>query len=254
VAFLTLASISWSQPSDSKEQFAVATIRPDEPDADSLAGSIAVNGSRFTARHASIKDLVSYAYMLHGGQLIGGPAWLSTDRFEIVAEAESADSLTQPVARKMAQRLLADRFAFRYHSERRKLSIYKIVAGKGGPKFAKSTADANSFGTFGFPMLGQMVLKNTTMAEFANFLQRYVVDRPVLDDSGIAGRYDFKLDWTADESQFYGRGDQLPAPYGRAEAPDLFTAFREQLGLRLTAKKDLAPVLVVDRLEKPTEN
>jgi uncharacterized protein (TIGR03435 family) len=103
-------------------------------------------------------------------------------------------------------------------------------------------------------MLGEMVVKNATIAEFANFLQRYVVDRPVLDKSGIEGRYEFKLEWTADESQFIGRDNQIPAQSRSVEPPDLFTAVHEQLGLRLVPKKDIALVLVVDRVEKPTEN
>jgi uncharacterized protein (TIGR03435 family) len=222
------------QSTDNAAQFAVAAIRPNRPETIYAGGAIDVNGRRFTASNASLKDLLVYAYMLHGDQLSGGPAWLSTDRFDVVAEAESTQALTQPVARKMVQRLLADRFGFQFHPDRKELSIYRIVPEQGGPRLTKSAGDPNGFRTFGFPMLGQMVMKNSTIAEFANFLQRYVLDRPVLDDSAIAGRYDFQLDWTADSSQFAGRANQLPAPSRGVEPPDLFTAFREQLGLRLT--------------------
>lgn len=254
VAFLTPAAVVWSQSSDNAERFAVAAIRPSQPEKIALVGSVVVSGRRFTAANASLKDLIAYAYMLHSRQITGGPESLETTRFDVVAETESTERLSQPVARKMVQRLLVDRFSFEFHPDRKELSVYKIVAEKGGPKLAKSAGDANGFGTFGFPMLGQMVLKNATIAEFANFLQRYVLDRPVLDESGMVGRYDFQLDWTADDSQFVGRASQLPAPSRRVEPPDLFTAFREQLGLRLTPKKDLTPVLVIDRVEKPTEN
>ena len=154
----------------------------------------------------------------------------------------------------MVQQLLADRFHLSFHRGRKELSVYEIISTNEEPKLAKSPGDSNGFGTVGFPMCGEMVVKNATIAEFANFLQRYVLDRPVLDQSGIEGRYEFKLDWTADESQFIGRDNQLPAPARGVEPPDLFTAIREQLGLRLVPKKDLAPVLVVDRVEKPSEN
>lgn len=244
----------WPQSPDDAERFAVASIRPSQPQGIALVGSVVVNGRRFSATNASLKDLIAYAYMLHSRQITGGPDSLEANRFDIVAETESADRLTQPVARRMVQRLLAERFRFAFHPDHKELSVYRIVAEKGGPKLAKSPGDANGFGTFGFPMLGEMVLKNATIAEFANFLQRYVLDRPVLDDSGVEGRYDFQLDWTADDSQFVGRASQLPAPSRNVEPPDLFTAFREQLGLRLMARKDSAPVLVVDRVEKPTEN
>lgn len=251
IAFLAPITALWPQPADNADQFAVATIRPSRPEE---MFSVAVNGRRFTTTQASLKDLISYAYMLHSRQITSGPAWLETDKFDVVAEADSNDRLNQPTARKMVQQLLADRFHLAFHRDRKELSIYEIVSANEGPKLAKSPGDSNGFGTLGFPMLGEMVVKNATIAEFANFLQRYVLDRPVLDESGVEGRYEFKLDWTADESQFIGRTDQLPAPSRDVEPPDLFTAFHEQLELRLVPKKDLAPVLVVDRAEKPTEN
>jgi uncharacterized protein (TIGR03435 family) len=154
----------------------------------------------------------------------------------------------------MVQQLLADRFQLSFHRSRKELSVYEIVSANEKTKLTKSPGDPSAFGTVGFPMLGQMTVKNATIAEVANFLQRYVLDRPVLDNSGIEGRYDFTLDWTADETQFIGRASQMQGPSRDVEPPDLFTAFRQQLGLRLTPKKDMAPVLVVDRVEKPTEN
>jgi uncharacterized protein (TIGR03435 family) len=251
IAFLAPAAALWSQPGDNAGKFAVATIRPSRPD-EML--SVAVNGRRFSTTQASMKDLIAYAYMLHSRQITGGPAWLETDKFDVIAETDHSDRLNQPEARKMVQQLLADRFQLAFHRGRKELSVYKIVSANERPKLDKSPGDSNGFGTFGFPMLGEMVVKNATIAELANFLQRYVLDRPVLDESGIEGRYEFKLDWTADESQFIGRADQLPAPSRSVEPPDLFTAFHEQLGLRLVPKKDPVPVLVVDRVEKPTEN
>jgi uncharacterized protein (TIGR03435 family) len=251
IAFLAPIAALWSQPADNADRFAVATIRPSRPDE---TFSVVVNGRRFSTTQASLKDLISYAYMFHSRQITSGPAWLETDKFDVVAEAEGNDRLNQLTARKMVQQLLADRFHLEFHRGRKELSIYEIVSANEGPKLTKSPGDANGFGTVGFPMLGEMVVKNATIAEVANFLQRYALDRPVLDDSGIAGRYDFKLDWTADESQFIGRNDQIPAASRSVEPPDLFTAFHEQLGLRLVPKKDLAPVLVVDQAGKPTEN
>jgi uncharacterized protein (TIGR03435 family) len=239
---------SQSAPAD---KFAVATIRPSRP-GEML--SVSVNGRRFSTTRADLKDLITYAYMLHSSQITGGPAWLETEKFDVVAETDNTDRLTQPEARKMVQQLLADRFHLTFHRARKELSIYEIVPANEKLKLTKSPGDANGFGTFGFPALGEMVVKNATIAEFANFLQRYVLDRPVLDESGIEGRYDFRLAWTADESQFIGRTDQLPAPDRSVEPPDLFTAVREQLGLRLLPKKDLAPVVVIDEIEKPTEN
>ncbi len=119
-----------------------------------------------------------------------------TDKFDVVADADGNDRLTQPVARKMMQQLLADRFHLASHSGLKELSVYEIVSANEKPKLTKSPGDVNGFGTVGFPTLGEMKVNNSTIAEFANFLQRYVLDRPVLDESGIEGRYEFKLDWT----------------------------------------------------------
>lgn len=233
------------------DKFAVATVRPSRPEENF---SVAVNGRRFSTTQTSLKDLMNYAWMLHSRQIISGPAWIELDKFDVVAETDGNDRLKQPDARKMVQQLLADRFHLGFHRDRKELSIYEIVSMTEKPKLTKSPGDVNGFGTLGFPSLGQMVVKNATMAEFANFLQRYVLDRPVLDESGIEGRYDFKLEWTPDETQFIGRPAQLPDPDRKAEQPELFTAFREQLGLRLVPKKDLAPVFVIDHADKPSEN
>jgi uncharacterized protein (TIGR03435 family) len=238
-------------PIEAADQFAVATIHPSRPEE---GFSVVVNGRRFSTTQASLKDLIDYAYMLHSRQITSGPGWIETDKFDVVAETDGNDRLKQPDARKMVQQLLADRFHLGFHRDRKELSVYEIVSANERLKLTKSTGDANGFGTVGFPALGEMVVKNATIAEFANFLQRYVLDRPVLDESGIEGRYDLKLEWTADESQFIGRASQMQAPDRNVEPPDLFTAVREQLGLRLTPKKGPAPILVVDRVEKPTEN
>ncbi len=251
IAFLT-PTILRSQSTDNASKFAVTTIHPSPP---GEMFAVVVNGRRFFTKETSVKDLISYAWMVHPNQIVGGPEWLESDKFDVMAETDHTGRLAQPEARKMVQQLLADRFHLAFHPGRKELSIYALVAANEMPKkLTASPGDANGFGTVGFTMLGEMAVKNATMAEFANFLQRYVLDRPVLDQSAIEGRYDLKLDWTADESQFHGRGAQLPAPDRAVEPPDLFTAIHAQLGLRLVPKKDLAPVLVIDRAEKPGEN
>lgn len=256
VVLLTALAIQ-SQNSHAGEHFAVASIRPVAPQggaASVVGGAIQVIGRRFSATNASIKDLMSYAYMIHAQQIAGGPLWINSDRFDVVAESDMGDLLQPPSARRMVEQLLAERFSLKTHQAKQKLAIYKIVSAGREPVLNKSAGDANGFGTFGFPMLGRMVLTNTTIAEFANFLQRYVLDRPVLDQSGLVERYDFTLDWTADDTQFAGRTILLPPPVREIEPPDLFTAFQQQLGLRLVPRKELAPVMVIDEIRRPTEN
>ena len=92
------------------------------------------------------------------------------------------------------------------------------------------------------------------MTDLAGVMQSAVLDRPVIDQTGITGRWDFILTWTPDEFQFGGLGIRPPAPADGATLPDLFTAFREQLGLKLESTRAPAEVLVVDGVEKPSPN
>jgi uncharacterized protein (TIGR03435 family) len=95
------------------------------------------------------------------------------------------------------------------------------------------------------------------MADFAGVMQGTALDRPIVDQTGILGRYDFSLNWTPDEFQFarLRNAGPLPSPPANSEeAPDLFTAIQQQLGLKLEATKALADVIVIDRVQKPSEN
>ena len=96
---------------------------------------------------------------------------------------------------------------------------------------------------------------NATMGDFAGVLQAAVLDRPVVDQTGLQGRFDFPLKWTPDESQFGGMGMKIPPPSENADAPPgLFTAIQEQIGLKLESTKAPVEVLVIDHIEKPSEN
>jgi uncharacterized protein (TIGR03435 family) len=93
--------------------------------------------------------------------------------------------------------------------------------------------------------------RNTTIAQFASMMQRAVLDRPVVDRTGPSGKYDFDLEWAVDETQF---GGTLAAGNGEPARPGLFAAVQEQLGLKLEAANGLVETLVIDRVERPSEN
>jgi uncharacterized protein (TIGR03435 family) len=100
-----------------------------------------------------------------------------------------------------------------------------------------------------------LTVTNATMSEFCNLMQTAVLDRPVVDQTGLTGKYDFLLKWTPDESQFGGMGIKVPPPSDAADAPPpLFTALPEQTGLKLDAGKADVKVLVMDKVEKPSDN
>jgi uncharacterized protein (TIGR03435 family) len=134
-------------------------------------------------------------------------------------------------------------------------TVYAIVVGKTGPKLTKSAGNPSGLPGLFFRGLGNMPATVATIADFAGVMQSAVLDRPVVDQTGLEGRFDFQLKWTPDETQFGGLGVKVPPPADDAAAPpDLFTAMQEQLGLKLQATKAPVDVIVMDRVTEPSEN
>jgi uncharacterized protein (TIGR03435 family) len=155
----------------------------------------------------------------------------------------------------MVQKLLADRFKLAFHRDKRELSVYTLTVARTGPKMTKNDSDPNGLPALFFRGLGVLPARNANMADLAGLFQGAVLDRPVVDQTGLAGRFDFTLTWTPDETQFGGLGVKVPPPPDNAAAPPgLFTAIQEQLGLKLDASKAQVDVMVIDRAEKPSDN
>jgi uncharacterized protein (TIGR03435 family) len=209
------------------------------------------SGRRFEIGKTSVRELISFAFRLQARQIAGAPAWVENDHYDIVIQAEDKGPGAKPW-RTIVQTLLATRFGLRFHMEKQELSALALTAGKNGPKLAKSAADPQgpprmTFGPLSFNA------QNATMADFVNVLQSGVLDRPVIDQTGLTGKYDFKLTWTPDESQFGGLSGAPAAE--DADAPPAFsTALQEQLGLALKSGKYLVDVMAIDQVEKPTGN
>jgi uncharacterized protein (TIGR03435 family) len=224
--------------------FEVASIRPNVGGDDrsvfsrtSLSRS--PEGVKLEVRNASLKLCLQRAFDVRAHQ-ISGPDWLSTTRFDIAARAPVA--VTMEEARIMWQALLEDRFKLKLHRETRVLPVYTLVVGKNGPKIRAAEGEGQS-GTW--EGKGQLTAKKESMARFADALSRRM-DRPVVDETGLSGAYDFVLDLLRDESH----GDPGPNYDGA-----IFTALQDQLGLKLEAKKQPVEILVIDHAEKlPTEN
>jgi uncharacterized protein (TIGR03435 family) len=154
----------------------------------------------------------------------------------------------------MLQKLLAERFQLSFDREKRELSVYAIVSDSGPHKLIRSEGDPNGLPGLFFRGLGNLPVTNATIADLAGVLQGVVLERPVVDQTGLSGRYDFTLLWTPDEFQFRALGARGAPPPSSEAAPDLFMAFRQQLGLRLESTKALAEVLVIDSVERPSPN
>jgi len=153
----------------------------------------------------------------------------------------------------MVRKLLADRFQLKFHRETKKMSVYVLTVAKGGPKMKKG--DPSGPPGVLFRQLGVLTVMNATMDEFTQVMQRTVFHRPVVNDTGLQGTWDFLLKFTPDESQVEWAGAKVPPPSDAADAPPpLFTAIQEQIGLKLEARKAPVPVLVIDHVEPPSPN
>lgn len=231
----------------------VATIKPSEPDKPGKA--FLMRGGKFSTYNTTVSDLVAFAYGVHPKQIVGGPAWIDSDKFDIDGKPDQPGTPNSKQLRSMLRKLLAERFQLKFHEDQRELSAYVLTVGKNGQKLTKSEGDANSLPGLFFTKLGNLTVNNATLEDFTELMQSTVLDRPVVDHTGLEGRWNFLLKWTPDESQFGGMGMKVPPPSDAADAPPpLFTAIQEQIGLKLEASKTQVKVLAIDKLEKPSAN
>jgi uncharacterized protein (TIGR03435 family) len=260
----------------------VVSVKPNHGGAGGVMIRMAPGG-RFEAQNITVKFLLEEAYDVKDNQISGAPGWLDSERFDIEAKPEDApagDKQNQdPQARHarimlMMQSMLADRFKLTLHHETKDLQLYALVVAKNGPKLHETTApaiDPSASGPLppGGPMprgsmrmtgRGDLTVAGVALSEFANVLSRQI-GRLVVDKTGLTGSYDFTLKWTPDEGQgqmFGGPGggpDGRPAPPPPdASGPSLFTALQEQLGLKLETQKGPVDTIVIDHVERPSEN
>jgi uncharacterized protein (TIGR03435 family) len=238
---------------DANPSFEVATIKPSKPEE---RFSILVNRSGLlTTTNTSLSDLIKFAYDLHPRQITGEPPWFESDKFDVTGKPDLEGIPNGTQLKKMMQKMLEDRFQLTFHRDKKDLTVYAITVVKTGVKMTKSENPGNLPG-FGRGPQGVNV-RNSTMAEFASVLQANTLvnlDRPVVDQTGLGSvRYDFTLKFTPDASQIVG--PPPPAAADNADAPpDLFTAFQQQLGLKLESTKAPVEVIVIDKVAKPTAN
>lgn len=233
--------------------FEVATIKPTKPDEQRKA--FLVRGRRFQTINVSLNEMISFAYGVHAKQVMGAPSWAETDKFDIDAQPDGEGAPSDKQWKGMLQKLIVERFKLTFHRDKKELSVYVLSVAKTGQKLTKSEGDPNGLPGLFFRGLGDLHVTNANMADFAGLMQQAVLDRPVLDQTELSGRFDFTLKWTPDDSQFGGMGAKIPPPTDSATAPPgLYTAIQEQIGLKLDATKAPAEVLVIDHVEKPSEN
>jgi uncharacterized protein (TIGR03435 family) len=235
-----------AQPSGPGPVFDVASIRPAvpvRPDVQTEPGSL-------TIRNQSLRFLVQWAYDVPPFQ-ITGPAWLNDSRFDVVAKASGGGD--EAKLRLMLRALLADRFSVTTHTEQKEMQVYAITLAKGGPKFQESTTEGPPV----FDRAGPTMLtaRHVTIKDLAVQISE-PLKRPVIDDTGLKGKYDIKIDissYMQEAAAAGGKGD------GGGGQPDvmsiLFTGLQQQLGVKLESRRQNVDILVIDSANKtPTEN
>ena len=236
------------------QSFEVATIKPTSPESREGRYMKMLSPHRFVVKNYSLQRLICIAYDLNPKAVSGGPAWMTEDTYEILALTGGEKTPTREEQMAMLRTLLAERFHLQFHRVPKEFAIYSLTVARGGSKLKASAAPADEpaalIGTV-YPQRIQLPARNATMLEFALVLQRAFLDRPVLDRTGLTGRYDFNLEWAPDETQL---GGDVPAAPPDASSPPFFTAVQEQLGLKLEPGRGTIQTIVVDQAERPVEN
>lgn len=239
---------------DADPSFDVATIKPNPSGGSSLQG-LTIRGRNMVVRNGSLEDLITFAYSVQIKQIVGTQGWTGSDRYDIDAVPDQPGTPNLEQLRSMVRKLLADRFKLTFHHEKRELSAYVLTAGKTGQKLTPTQIKGTLPGFYYAPGTGGLTLHlvNGTMTDFTSFLQMLVLEKPVVDQTGIPGRFDSNITFTPDQTQFNGHVPKLPSA-DVPDAPDLFTAIQQQLGLKLAAEKTAVDVIVIDHVEKPSPN
>jgi uncharacterized protein (TIGR03435 family) len=258
---LTTPENAWAIPEppkpmapDANPGIEVATVKPSDPNKPGKLFSI--HGRHVFTINTTMNDLVTFAYGLHVKQIVGAPDWFATQKYDVDAIPDVEGQPDTKQFKIIFQKVLTERFMLKFHRDKKELAVYAITVSKTGPKLTKSERKPSDPNDFMFHKLGGLRVGNATMVDFAEGMQGAVMDKPVVDQTGLTDRYDFTLDWTPDDSQFSAFGPRPPTPPSDDPnaPPSLYTAMQEQLGLRLEPTKAMADVIVIDHVEKPSEN
>jgi bla regulator protein blaR1 len=264
---------TFAQSSAAPLTFEVASIKPSSGDEHRVAMMFQPGGG-FRATGATLKMLLTLAYDVREFQISGGPNWISSDRFDITARPERSasqepptndprpmsDSQRKTMQEQMAQRLqalFADRFQLVVHRETKEQQVYALVVGKNGSKLQPTQGTGERQGMMRMGR-GQVDGQGISVDNLAHALSNQL-GRPVMDRTGLKGNFDIKLQWTPDPGQSATPLGGAPPPGvepppSDPNGPSLFTAIQEQLGLRLESQKGPVEMIVIDRVEKPSDN
>ena len=232
----------YAQPA-AAPRFEVASVKPTPADQYNGSSGVTTRHDRLTANRVTLKRCIMGAYGVGPNQVVGGPPWLDSDRFEIAAKADHLVD-NDAVFMAMLQTLMAERFKLAIHRETRTMEALVLEVARNGLKLEKAEGgDSNTDSSH-----GRIDARATDMSLFAQLLSRAMAV-PVVNETGLDGAFNFKLEWSADADK-----PVKPGENAADSGPSIFTALQQQLGLRLQARKTPVDVLVIDHAERPSEN
>jgi uncharacterized protein (TIGR03435 family) len=256
-------------------RFEVVSIHPDDPDGHQMRimfsnGTLLVNG-------VTMKRLACLAYGIQDFQMDGGPSWFSSERFAVEAKTDSQlagelsklkDNERMAISKKMVQAMLQDRLKLVVRQDSREMTILGIVVDKNGSKLHEAKAgdtypnglkEGDGKGRAGKMRFsrGHLTGQGIKLDSLASLLSEQL-NQIVQNKTGLAGNYDFTLEWSPEVDRLGGSrpasGEAASSPSDENAGTSVFTAIREQLGLKLEPQKSAIPVYVVESVEKPSEN
>jgi uncharacterized protein (TIGR03435 family) len=198
-------------------------------------------GGRLTATNITVKELILLAFGVKDYQIERAPGWVDGERFDINAKASSAKPTSLEDEKSLVRELLAARFHLTTHRETKQMPVYLLVVAKTGPKLTPNNEGSGARTRKG---CGHLAGTRLTMDVIATVLSRQF-ERDVLNRTALPGKYDFQLDWTPDSG---------PCPAAAEALPSIFTALQQQLGLKLESAKGPVNFLIIDHVERPSEN
>jgi len=239
-----LASATLACATASAQAFAVASIRPSAAEVKfEHDGKTETTPGTLRMQDVTVSTCIKWAYGVQDRQ-ISGPEWIQSQHYDIIAKADGpADDQQMKL---MLQTLLADRFKLSFHRQSKELKSYVMTVAKGGHKLHESASDAkpsrqnSAVGT---------TVKATTIKEFGDFMSG-PLQTPVVDMTGLDGRYDFVLDFTP----YLPDGEHVMKVDFANTNGIIIAALQGELGLKLESKKEFVDVLVIEHVEKPSEN
>lgn len=232
---------------DAHPAFEVAAIKRSDPD--DKYHRFEIHGRRIVIENQTVRTMIEMSYGVHARQIVNAPSWMELERFDVegVPDVEGQPNVTQ--FQEIVRKLLEERFGLKFHNAKQEMSRYVLTVAKGGPKMeaTKRLPDAlPNIRAGGDKTSHSLQMENVSTGDLAHQLQGQL-DRPVVDETGLQGRYDLTMKWSRTDAA-------VAAEDADNTLPGLFTALQEQAGLKVEPSRGEVDVMVIERAEQPSAN